>query len=187
MYGLHCTCRLCQSQLAEAESDTPNARLSLLDTAPTIYAIHEKPGKAAQDLDKLCTRLESTYVDPPTIQPRFCYIDKLSLLSLSCTMTGDRKRLLETSLRGLSALGFEAQVDETGHLEVWRHGHCGQDVVMIAVMPASWLTHKGLLSETASWKAIVREALDVQEGHWTYHTKPLTMEHMHPIDLSDSD
>ncbi|TDL14610.1 hypothetical protein BD410DRAFT_797074, partial [Rickenella mellea] len=53
-------------------------------------------------------------------------------------------------------------------------------------MQASWLMREGLVSEAATWKALARQALDILEGHWSFHTKPLTNAAMHPIDLSDS-
>ncbi|TDL17566.1 hypothetical protein BD410DRAFT_901366 [Rickenella mellea] len=186
-FGIDCTCHLCKSQLAETDTETDKQRRAILDTAPNIDDIPGNPVKAAIEIDQLCTRVESTYADPPTIRPRFSYMDKLSALSLCCTMMGSRKKLLETSLRGLSIMGFEAQVDKSGHLQILRHGHCGRYVLSVAVMQASWLTHEELMSEAASWKALARKSLDILDGHWSFHTKPLTMEPMHPIDLSDSD
>ncbi|TDL17565.1 hypothetical protein BD410DRAFT_729785, partial [Rickenella mellea] len=186
-YGIYCTCRLCQSQLAESKPEMDKHRCTLLGTAPSIDQISENPVKAARELDELCTLLESTYVDPPTIHPRFSYTELLSSLSICCTMTGRRKKFLETLLRGLSAMGFEAQIDESGHLLVLRHGHCGPEVVWFAVMQASWLMSDGLASEAASWKAIAKKALDIQYGHRSFHTKPVTMGPIHPIDFSDFD
>ncbi|TDL17572.1 hypothetical protein BD410DRAFT_883165 [Rickenella mellea] len=185
-YDIHCNCRLCQSQ----QDDKKNHKQRLdaaFGTLLTPEDMFQNPLKAARRLEELCTRLERTYVDHPTIQPRFYSVGKLALLGTCYHILGNKEKLLETSLRGLSAMGFDAKVDATGNLQIMRHGHYDREnVFKFAVMQSSTLKTDGFVTQAASWKALVRTALNIHKGHWSF-SDDLIFGSMHNVDLSESD
>ncbi|TDL17563.1 hypothetical protein BD410DRAFT_843492 [Rickenella mellea] len=84
-------------------------------------------------------------------------------------------------------MGFEAQVDDTGHLEILRHGFFDGDVIKLVILQASWFLKEGLKTQSASWKALARTGLDICGGHWSFVDKQGVDGPMPPLDFSESD
>ncbi|TDL17570.1 hypothetical protein BD410DRAFT_843500 [Rickenella mellea] len=170
-YDIYCICFLCQSQMGDKNyhDERLAAVGALFGTLPTTEDILQNPPKAIQELEELCTHLERTYVDHPTIQPRFHSAGKFALLGTCYQLLGNREKQLESSLRGLSALGFDAKVDAIGHLFIMRHGHYDREnVAKLAEMQASSLQADGLVTQAATWRLLAGKALDIRFGHWSF-------------------
>ncbi|TDL16462.1 hypothetical protein BD410DRAFT_688542, partial [Rickenella mellea] len=107
MHNISCTCLLCERQLAETHDDRRERyALNMSCLMASMGHVPQNPDTIAAVLEKFCADMESTYSDPPDVQPRFLYIEKLVSLAICYVKARNMQKLLETSLRVLSSLGF---------------------------------------------------------------------------------